>query len=398
MNIPNYLAGGANSPIPNWEGYPELVVSGEGAVVTSSTGEKYIDMWMGYGALLYGHSPYFLKKSLQESINKGWFFSYPTSLERNLAEKIHYLLPSADKIRFATSGSDAVAYAIRAARAYTGKEKVLKVKSSYHGVHENLVSNFGAISDVFHESIKFNEIKELKERLVMGEYACFIIEPILANGGTVPPDAGYLQKIRDICTDTGTVLIFDEVVTGFRVNIGGAQSEFGVKPDMTTLSKSIAGGLPLSVVCGDEKIMDMFMPKGKVFFAGTFNGSPLALESAIAIINELETNPPYRELENLRERIVNELTIYARKIGVKIGIQGYGSMLSIAFDVESYKHGVHESGANEKKYIEYVKYLAGHEKILLPPLYTETIFLSQSHLKHEYEIVDSLKAGLKFIA
>ena len=342
MKIANFIAGGLNSPIPNLPGYPELVVKASGAKVFDQDGREYIDAWMGYGALIYGHTPEFLKSSMKKSIEKGWLFSYPTVLERELSEKIHYLIPCAEKIRFATSGSDAVAYAVRAAKSFTGRNRVVKVNSSYHGVHENLVSSVGTISDDLPTSIHFNDTSGLNELLNTAEYACLIVEPILANGGTVPPEKGYLEELRALCTSSGTILIFDEVVTGFRVNLSGAQKEFGVTPDMATFSKAIAGGLPLSVICGKEEIMSNFMPNGEVLFAGTFNGNPMALENSLTLIDELTNNPPYDALNSLRLRITQEISDYAEGLNVKIAIQGYGSMFSIAFDIDSYKQGIQQ--------------------------------------------------------
>lgn len=398
MMMNNYLAGGANSPIPNWEGYPELVVRGKGAEVFDVNDVAYIDTWMGYGALLFGHAPDFLKPIFAEVAEKGWFFSYPTLLERKLAEKLHDIIPCAERVRFATTGSDAVAYAIRAARQYTGRSAVIKVGASYHGVHENLVSAAGAITDTVPTAVQFNSLEEAEGLLCSRKFACLIVEPILANGGTVPPKPGYLASLRKLCTETDTVLIFDEVVTGFRINLGGAQREFGITPDVATFSKSIAGALPLSAICGKKEILDQFMPKGEVLFAGTFNGSPIALQSALAFIDTLLSDPPHKELDSLRGRITQAITEYARSLNMQVAVQGYGSMFSIAFDVDMFEQGIHTSGANQEKYIEFVKYLAREHRLLLPPLYTETIFLSVAHLPHEAKIIESLCAGLRYIS
>lgn len=394
----NFLAGGSNSPIPNWEGYPVLVRSGHGAKVVDTNGTEFIDMWMGYGALIFGHAPDFLVKNISDRLADGWFFSYPTELEVLLAKKLHEIIPCAETVRFATTGSDAVAYAVRAARAFTNRQDVIKVSSSYHGVHENLVSNRATISPVLPASITYGDSDEAEELLKSRKYACLIIEPILANAGTVPPPPGYLDKLRELCTKYETLLIFDEVVTGFRVNRSGAQKEFDVKPDLATFSKAIAGGLPLSAVCGRKEILDVFMPSGDVFFAGTFNGAPLALAASLAVIDELSKNPPYEKTNGLRMRIAGELTRFSEELGLKISIQGYGSMMSLAFDTDNFTSGIRDSKASEEKYIKYVKYLAAEHRLLLPPLFTETIFLSPAHLNHEEEIIEALKAGLKYIA
>lgn len=394
----NHLAGGSNSPIPNWDGYPEVVLAGRGAEVFDQDGRAYIDMWMGYGALMFGHAPDFLVEKVSNRISDGWFFSYPTLVERELAAILHDVVPCAETVRFATTGSDAVAYAVRAARSYTGRSGVVKVTGSYHGVHEGLVSAAGTSLACTPSEVLFNDLEGVDELLSSRQYACLIVEPVLANAGTVPPSADYLKTLRTLCTESGTVLIFDEVVTGFRVNVGGAQREFNVVPDIATFSKAIAGGLPLSAICGEKSILNEFMPQGKVLFAGTFNGFPLAVETAKAVIAKLKHDPPYKALDSFRRRLTDALQQEAHKRGLMIAIQGYGSMFSIAFDVDNFTHGIQQSGANEEKYIEFVKYLASNHNLLLPPLYTETIFLSEAHIEKEEAITSKLLAGLNHIA
>ncbi len=394
----NYLAGNTNSPIPFPESYPRDIISGNGAYVADASNNQYVDLWMGYGALLHGHQHATEKKTITQQLSNGWFFSYPTKLETDLAAKIHSLIPCAERVRFSTSGSDAVAYAIRAARRFTGRKAVLAIDGGYHGVHENMVSNTATLSLEMPDLTLFNDNEMTVAKILSKRYACFILEPILANNGCVPPDPGFLEAVRKACTDTNTVLIFDEVVVGFRTSVNGAQSMFGVTPDLCTLSKAIAGGLPLSAVCGKKDIMEQFLPSGEVFFAGTFNGSPLSIANALGVIESLETTYPYQEMDQFREQFSQDLLKLARKHDVKLAIQGATSMMSLAFGCTSYRHGVKEANANPKTYACFAEYMAKEHRILLPPLYTETIFLAPAHIAIKDNLLDAFDKGFKWLS
>jgi glutamate-1-semialdehyde 2,1-aminomutase len=217
------------------------------------------------------------------------------------------------------------------------------------------------------------------------------MEPVLANSGCVPPTSGYLESVQQACRDTGTVLIFDEVVTGFRVSIGGAQQRYGVTPDMATFSKAIAGGLPLSVVAGRRELLDQSIPRGEVFFAGTFNGSPLSLVGARHILARLGDSQIYDDLSAMRSRLTGAIQEHSNALGLRVAVQGTGSMPSIAFDCDSFPSVV-AAGANKERYTRLASYLAERERILLPPLYTETIFLSTAHLAHERDLLGGANA------
>ncbi len=393
----NYLAGSANSPIPYPENYPKDVIAGHGPFVVDANGQEYIDLWMGYGALLFGHADEEIKKSVTERLNSGWFFSYPTKMEKDLAMTLHDIVPCAERVRFGTTGSDAVAYAIRASRSFTGRQKVLVIDGGYHGVHENMISRAGSISQAVHDKVPFSDVEAITGKLLTGEYACVILEPILANNGCVPPADGYLAAVRKACDDSKTVLVFDEVVVGFRTALGGAQSYFEITPDICTFSKAIAGGFPLSVVCGKQAVLEQYAPTGPVFFAGTFNGSPVSLAAAEHIIRRLKDNPPYDELNELRQKITTELTAHAKSLGLPFAIQGIGSMMSLAFGCDTFPQGAVAAGANAEMYEKFASHLASSEKILLPPMFTETIFLSPVHVAEEAKIISSLKSCMTWL-
>jgi len=387
----NYLAGNVNSPIPIPIYYPKDIVTGEGPYVINKNGDRYIDLWMGYGALLFGHADPEITQVIQKSVKRGWFFSYQTFLEKELSGIIHDIIPSAERVRFATTGSDAVAYAIRASRSYTGRKKVLAIIGGYHGVHEGIMPGEGTVNKYNPTLVPFNDVKAVEEKLKNQKYACFILEPILANSGCTPPDKDYLRKIKAICNKTGTVLIFDEIVTGFRIGIHGAQGYFDVTPDVTLLSKAIAGGFPLSVVCGKKKIMETFIPTGNVFFANTFNGNPLSLTVAKTVINKLKNRNVYSKNEDLGDQLRNYITEQINNLKLPACIQGISSMITLAFGCASFKQGIKMKEIDDRSYNLFIRKMAKRH-VLLPPLPTETIFLSPVH-----EIVmDDIKKAFKY--
>ncbi|KKQ87732.1 MAG: Glutamate-1-semialdehyde 2,1-aminomutase [Berkelbacteria bacterium GW2011_GWA2_38_9] len=390
----NYLAGGVNSPIPIPPGYPKDIISGRGPYVIDKNGKKYIDLWMGYGALIFGHADKDIIKTISETIKNGWFFSYQTDIEKEVAEILHEIIPSAERVRFATTGSDAVAYALRLARAYTGRKKILGIKGGYHGVHENMMPGSGTIFNLTPDLIHFNDPKAVEEKLKSKEYACFILEPILANCGCTPPNDGYLKKIRKICSETGTILIFDEIVNGFRIDVGGSQKFYNITPDLSTFSKAIAGGLPLSVVCGKKEIMENFAPQGGVFFANTFNGSPLSLFVAKTVIRKLKDGNVYKKNMKIGDDFREFLKEQIKRIGISASVQGISSMSTMAFGCKSFEKGILAENYDSKAYNLFIQKMA-KKNVLFPPLPTETIFLSPVHESVFEEIKIAIKKSLE---
>jgi len=386
----NYLAGKVNSPIPIPSYYPSDIVSGTGAYVINKDGQRYIDLWMGYGALLFGHADIEIVDAVKNEIEKGWFFSYQTSLEKELSGIINSIIPSAETVRFATTGSDAAAYAIRLSRAQTNRKKVLSIIGGYHGVHENMIPSKGILDNDFLNLVPFNNIEAIEEKLVNNDYACLVMEPILANSGCTPPESDYLKKIRDICTKTGTILVFDEVVTGFRVDLGGAQKLFNVIPDISVFSKAIASGFPLSVICGKKEILENFIPSGQVFFAGTFNASPISLVVAKVVINKLKNSNFYQTNIELGDNLMRYISDQILELGLLASVQGVASMLTIAFGCKTFNSGVVLENINISAYNSFISKMA-KRNILLPPLHTETIFLSPVHSA----VLDDIKKAIR---
>lgn len=406
----SYIAGGTNSSVAylsHYPPYPRAIVRGDGPYVFDSDGTRYIDLWMGYGALMFGHRDPVISEAVKSTLAKGWFFSYQTAAEEELAALLHEVIPCSELVRFATSGSDAVTYCIRAARSYTSRQAILAVAGGYHGVHvagwynavpEKTGPPVGASSIIKPDTVSFNDVAALREALTSKPYAAFIIEPVMANNGCVPPEPGYLEAARKLCTETGTILIFDEVVTGFRQSVGGAQRKFGVTPDLAAFAKAIAGGLPLSVVAGKAAIMNRFTPNGEVFFCGTFNGAPVAIAAAMANIHRLKYDNVYQQTDELREQITVELLDHAARLELPLAIQGCGSMMSLALGVSEYKHGAQSSKASQQHYEALANYLAEKERLLLPPLFTETIFLASVHVDIAPAIIGAIKKGLTHVS
>lgn len=394
----NYLAGGTNTPIPIPRYYPQWIKGGKGAYVYDIKNKKYIDLWMGYGALLLGHTDIGLIHRITERLKDGWFFSIPSELELDVAELIHKLVPSAEKIRFATTGSDAVAYAVRVARTYTSRKHILSIIGGYHGVHEGFVQTSGIIDSLrnFIDYIPFNDIESAEKYLRTRKYAAILTEPVLANAGCTPPEENYLWEMRELCNQTDTLLIFDEIVTGFRLDKGGAQTYFGVVPDISIFSKALANGLPLAAIVGKEEIMNCFYPKGNVFFAGTFNAHPLSLCAAKYILEKISKENFHEKInkmgKELREFIIKEID----SMGIFACVQGIGSMLTITFGCEKFEQGLYLTKFSEDLYYMFIENSA-RLGVLFPPLPTETVFLSPVHELCLPQIKDIIRKSLEAI-
>ena len=388
----NYLAGKVNSPIPIPEHYPDSIVSGNGPYVFNRSGERFIDLWMGYGSLLFGHADSEYAANLKRNLDNGWFFSYQTEIEKEVSKLLHDTIPSATSVRFATTGSDAVAYAVRAARPYTKRHAFLTVVGGYHGVHEGL-SPLDPASDQIRR-IPFNNISLLIKEIQTGNYACFLLEPILANGGCVPAHGEFLVAARNACTETGTILIFDEIVTGFRVALDGAQGYYGITPDISLFSKALAGGLPLSAICGRKDILETFIPTGSIFFAGTFNGHPLGLSNVKVTINKLQDGSVHKRLIKLGDIFRTSISTMFEEYRTDASIQGIASMTSIAFHTGPYTTALIPNNQQNATYERFVTSLA-QKGILMPPLATETIFLSDVHTSVMPEILEKINEVIK---
>lgn len=399
------IPSGVNSPVRAFKavgGTPLFVRRGKGAWFWDEEEKAYLDFCGSWGALLFGHAPDELIQKLRGEMALGLSFGTATSKEVLLAEKIRRVYPSMTKLRLVSSGTEAVMSAIRLARGYTGRNKILKIDGGYHGHVDSLlvkagsgVATFGLADSAgvpedlakLTLSIPFNNISALEEAfdLYGKEIAAFILEPIPANMGLVIPKAGYLQKVRQLTQYYGTVLIFDEVISGFRVAAGGAQEAFHVSPDLTCLGKIIGGGLPLAAFGGKEKIMNCLAPEGPVYQAGTLSGNPAAVTAALWVINQLEKKK--KDLNALSKRskeFAVEFAEVIRKRKYPVTLNAIESVFTLffspneVFDYES---------AKKSNTIQYAAFFHACLKkgVYLAPAQFEANFISTSHSQKDLD-------------
>lgn len=397
----NIIPGGVNSPVRAFRavgGVPLFISKAKGAKIYDVDGNEYIDFVCSWGPLLLGHAHNKIIEEIKLKLEEGTTFGAPTRQEIDLAEKIIEIFPSIDMIRLVSSGTEATMSAIRLARGYTGKDKIVKFEGCYHGHVDSLLVKAGSGSMTFgvptsqgiqegtaHDTIvlPFNDIgifeKVIKEQ--SQDIAAVIIEPVPGNMGVIIPREGYLKAIRDITEKYSILLIFDEVISGFRVAPGGAQEKFNIKPDLTCLGKIIGGGLPVGAYGGKKEIMECVSPVGGVYQAGTLSGNPLAVAAGLATINmliELEKDGLYREIEEKTEKFSLELKKIAEAEGVDITINQIGSMLTPFFtDRPVFDYSSAKTASEGRYALFFWKML--EEGIYLPPSQYEAIFISVAH-------------------
>lgn len=349
-----YIPGGVNSPVRNFSkvgGHPRFIAHGNGSKIYDIDGNEYIDYVASWGPLILGHAHPSIVDAVSQAATLGTSFGAPTTLETELAEIIVDAVPSIEQVRLVNSGTEATMSAIRVARGYTGRNKILKIDGCYHGHVDYLLakagsgvatfglSDSGGVPEDFARNtltIPFNDAEALKTTVEANpeEIACLILEPIMGNMGIIPPRDGYLNEIREITEQHGIVLIFDEVITGFRVAYGGAQSLYNVTPDMTCLGKIIGGGLPVGAYGGKREIMKCVAPEGDVYQAGTLSGNPLAVSAGLTTLKHLTEPGVYDQLENRASSLANGLAEATKKHGINAYHSRIGSMLMLYFTSE----------------------------------------------------------------
>ncbi len=399
------IPGGVNSPVRAFKsvgGDPLFITHGEGSKFYDSDGNEFIDYIGSWGPHLFGHNPQFIKNALTEAIQNGVSFGTPTELETKMAELITSIVPSVKKVRMVNSGTEATMSAVRLARGYTGKEKIIKFEGCYHG-HADFflikagsgaltlgvptspgITNGNAADTLVAD---YNNIDSVKKLITSnkGDIATIIIEPIAGNMGVIPSDIDFLKELRSICTEEKIVLIFDEVMSGFRVAAGGAQEVLGVTPDLTTFGKIIGGGLPVGAFGGEEEIMDMISPNGPVYQAGTLSGNPLAMTAGVAALSHIKNNPAiYDELEKKSEYLEKEFKQNLKTVGKEYAMNRVGSMMCMFFTEEDVKDF---NGAIRSDTELYGKYF--HEMlqrgIYLAPAQFEALFVSTAHTTEDLD-------------
>ena len=398
------LPGGVDSPVRAFKavgGGPLFIDRASGSRICTIDDRTYIDYVMSWGPLIHGHAPRGLVKALSSAARKGTSFGAPTELEVELGTLVRRLMPSIERVRFVNSGTEAAMSAIRVARAFTKRDHIIKFEGCYHGHADAFLAQAGsglmtfgvptspgvpasAAADTLLAT--YNDVRSC-ERLCEARpdtIAAIIVEPIAGNMGVVPPKAGFLRGLRDLCSRHGIVLIFDEVISGFRAGMGGAQGLFGVTPDLTCLGKIIGGGLPVGAYGGRADLMDLVAPAGPVYQAGTLSGNPLAMTAGLWSLGHLSSDL-YRKLGCRGARLADGLADAARVAGVPLLVNGFGSVLTPFFTSEPVHDYQSALKAHTKRYAAFFQGMLARG-IYPPPSQFEGWFLSAAHSERDIEL------------
>ncbi len=398
------IPGGVNSPVRAFAavgGTPVVIESASGACIRDVEGREYIDYVGSWGPMIVGHAHPRVVEALQKACARGASFGAPTALENQLARLIVEIVPSIEKVRMVNSGTEATLSAVRVARGFTGRHKIVKFEGCYHGHSDSFliaagsgaatlgVPNSpgvtpGAAADTLLAFYNDLESVEVLTRSNSGEIAAVIVEPVAGNMGVVPPEPGFLQGLREICTREGIVLIFDEVMTGFRVALGGAQERYGVMPDLTTLGKIIGGGLPVGAYGGRADIMAKVAPEGPVYQAGTLAGNPLAMTAGIETLELLREPGFYEVLETRSARLAAGTEQNLKDLGLDLYTTRVGSMSCLFFTPERVTSWKTAAGCNTKAYAVYFHAMLDRG-VYLAPAQFEAAFVSAAHTDADIE-------------
>ena len=399
-----YLPGGVNSPVRAFkavEGEPIFIAKAQGSKMWDVDGNEYIDYVLSWGPMILGHGHPRVVEALKAAVENGTSFGAPCELEVKLARMISEAMPSMEMIRMVNSGTEATMSAIRLARAYTNRDKVLKFEGCYHGHTDSLLIRAGSgattlgIPDspgipqdfVKHTLIApYNDLEGVKKIFAKeaGHLACVIVEPVAANMGVIPPNDGFLEGLRQLTQEHDVLLIFDEVISGFRVSYGGAQTLYRIKPDLTCLGKVIGGGLPIGVYGGRREIMQMVAPSGPVYQAGTLSGNPIAMTAGITTLEILSQGGMYEDLEEKAKHLFEGLVDAAQKAMMAINPTRIGSLLCLFFTHEKV---INYATAKKSDTAAFGRFFSAmlEQGIYLPPSQFEAIFLSTAHSHQDIE-------------
>lgn len=390
-----YLVGGVNSPVRAFRqvnAEPLMLIQGQGAEVVGAGGERFVDFIMGWGALVLGHNPPEVMRALKQAMADGILMGLTHPGEVELARLIADAVPSVEQVRFTTSGTEACLTAVKLARAHTRRGRIVMFDGCYHGHSESLMARKTAglvealeqetISIPYHDRGAFATLMQRHGH----DIAAVIVEPVAANMGVVVPDAEYLARMRELTAHHGALLIFDEVVTGFRVGYGGAQGLFGVDPDLTIFGKIIGGGLPIGAVGGSSRLMQRLAPSGEVYHGGTFAGHPLSMAAGIATLKALAAHPPYDGLDQLARRFADGLLLVAAQANVPLCVNSCGSMATVFFASTPVKNYAQATLSHREQFAQWANGLRARG-ILVPPSPLEALFISTAHTTQHVERV-----------
>jgi len=391
------LPGGVDSPVRAFKAVgatPLFVTRAGGARLEDADGHAYIDYVMSWGPLIHGHAPAGLRKALASAAARGTSFGAPTELETRLAQRVATLMPSMERVRFVSSGTEAAMSAVRVARAATRRDKIVKFAGCYHGHADWFLVQAGsgamtlgvpnspgvpasAAADTLVASYNDLASVDALTATYRGQVAAIIVEPIAGNMGVVPPRDGFLQGLRAICDRDGIVLIFDEVISGFRAAAGGAQQIFGIRPDLTCLGKIIGGGLPVGAYGGRANLMNFVSPAGPVYQAGTLSGNPLAMTAGLWCLDRL-TPKLYSHLASLGARLAHGLADAARANGVALQVNAFGSLVTPFFTDRPVRDYASATSADAERYAEFFRGMIARG-VYPPPSQFEAWFVSAAH-------------------
>lgn len=411
-----FIPGGVNSPVRAFKsvgGDPLFISKGYGSRMIDADGNEYIDYIGSWGPHLFGHNPSFIKDALLKQIENGVSFGAPTDIEIKMAEIITELVPSVEMVRMVNSGTEATMSAVRAARGFTGKEKFIKFEGCYHGHADYFLikAGSGALTLGVPTSpgvtkgnaadtlmADFNDINSVKKLVTenKNEIAAIILEPIAGNMGVIPATKEFLTELREICDNEGIVLIFDEVMTGFRVAKGGAQEVLGIQPDLTTFGKIIGGGLPVGSFGGKKEIMEKIAPVGPIYQAGTLSGNPLAMAAGYAALSEIKSNHNlYKSLEEKSSYLEEGMKDNLKKLGKNYYMTRIGSMSCMFFTEEEVTDFKSAVKSDTKLYGKYFNEMLKHG-VYLAPAQFEAMFVSTAHTKEDLnQTIESHYKSLK---
>lgn len=413
------MPGGVSSPVRAFGavgGSPPFIVSGSGSKITDADGKTYIDLVSSWGALILGHAHPAVVEAVAEAAQSGTSFGAPTEREVELAEIVTRALPSVEMVRFVSSGTEATMSAVRLARAATRKTKVLKFAGCYHGHLDGLLVAAGSGQTTLGLPDSPGVTEGTRADTIVGTFnsrssageafdrfgediAAVIVEPIAANMGVVPPAPGFLEELRKLCDDASALLIFDEVITGFRVGWSGAQGMFGVLPDLSTFGKVIGGGMPVGAYAGSSDLMELIAPSGPVYQAGTLSGNPISVAAGAATLLKLRSSgaEAYEKLDALGRRLEEGLGSAAKQVGIGLTVQRIGSMLTPFFIDQEVTDYSSAKRSDTDRYARFFHRMMD-EGVYLPPSQFEAMFLGLAHTEADVEkVVEAAHRSLERI-
>ncbi|UED73360.1 glutamate-1-semialdehyde 2,1-aminomutase [Brevibacillus sp. DP1.3A] len=400
----HYIPGGVNSPVRAFKsvgGNPVYIAKGEGSRIFDVDGNSYVDYIGSWGPLILGHAHPRVLAAITEVAALGTSFGAPTERETEMAKLVCEIVPSVEVVRMVNSGTEATMSALRLARGYTRRNKIMKFEGCYHGHADSLLIKAGSgvatlgLPDspgvpegTAHNTITvpYNDLESVKLAFESfgDDLAAVIVEPIGGNMGVVPPQPGFLEGLREITEKHGTLLIFDEVMTGFRVALGGAQELYGITPDLTTMGKVIGGGLPVGAYGGKREIMQQVAPAGPIYQAGTLSGNPLAMVAGLTTLQELSKPGAYERLEKMSARLAEGLADNAKKLGIPHTLNRVGSMVCLFFTETPVINYETAKTSDLERFSAYFSYLL-EEGIMIPPSQFEGMFVSLAHTDEDIE-------------